>query len=342
VYDTVHAYLILSQPLDRSCFVDWTVYERKNVVTHRGYLPRVSDRYSPNVVYKHSDDARDFGVLSVEFSVARMAGCSPVENVSDIQRDIALDNVNKFLFDKLQLRSDMRTWTVTRIDYSYNVLAEVQNYLAVVGQLQLSGYQRVQFSPLEGVVWKSASRWIKFYDKLRQMGHKQHGEVLRYEVSNMRRSVQYMCKHWFGCERTVGELLHRGRALYTLARVWQSLGLDKQHVYDHHQDIRFALRDAYHASASTALYVLNLIRDYGTEAIKLNLISSNAYYDWRRKLIDDGFLITSDEHQLSALQLPIHQFIAQNVDVASAGWPTSFKKISGIFGVTDGAPSIRV
>lgn len=208
-------------------------------------------------------------------------------------------------------------WRCQRVDYCVDLsvgVIGVAPYLAALAALRAGAMQR-QAHP-DGVVWKAASRWVKFYDGKR---HAQEN-VLRFEVSNYKQAVRYMAENWFGCERTVGEMVKPGRALYVLGRYWQMLGLHDGFAQQESEVAR--LRSVFgQRSLAGAIHALHCIRSYGVESYKsLLLMSKSSYYRWSSALRDEGFLAASDS-QLSALSLPCDSVFAlgaQNLKDAPA------------------------
>ena len=157
------------------------------------------------------------------------------------------------------------------------------------------------------------------------MGLKDPNEyTLRFEVSNYRDAVKYMAARWFGCERLVGEMVGIGRALYCLAAHWDRLGLGVSDSFGHDEHQLMRLRQAFGRKVSTAYYALRLIREYGPQACTapLNLMSKSAYYAWRGRLIECGFLVEQDgedvvvRQALPALHLPTHEVYQKLVKTA--------------------------
>lgn len=231
-----------------------------------GVFLEVSDRSAP--------------LVRATFSVPRILQCGYHHNptIADIQQ--AIEHVSNVVGD------DIRDWTVSRLDccWNFEVGAQLPEYLALVRSLQLGSYVRQSYAPDEGVVWKSASRWVKFYDAYRRHGA---DGVLRFEVSNHRPVLVQMCRGWFGCERTLSSLVHPGRIAFILCYVWQRLGLHQADYYSEWSTMQ-RCRTLYGRGAMTAYYVWCAVRQHGAAARRL--MSEDVYYSWRKRLIHDGLM----------------------------------------------------
>lgn len=214
--------------------------------------------------------------------------------------------------DRLGLCVNLERAQVQRIDYTADLdVASVPLYLKQVQSLSLRSWSRQVF-PGQGVVWKGGSRWVKFYAKAKE-------GKLRFEVSSYRDSVRYMAGRWFGCERTLGEMVQPGRGLYVLAYYWDLLGLGRARASEVAE--LDGLRDAFGVrNVAAASHALRCVREHGTESYKsLNLISKSSFYRWKRELAEQGFLPESSRMTLRALHLPIEGVIgSQNLNNRSA------------------------
>jgi hypothetical protein len=305
--------------------------------------PRGSE-YQPRVTYWRGQDSRDAGLLKLEFSVPKLLGLG-LDNPSPDDVAAALDIATEFV--RVYLSDDLPhvgAWKCQRVDYAYNwaVGDLLPAYLATFSRLQCRTYQRHPFGDA-GVVWKSRSntgRWVKFYDKGKEVGVDVAG-VLRFEVSNYRDAVRYMASAWFGCERSVSELVRPGRALYVMALHFDLLGLGEQ-TYGYEQHLLFRLRDAFGVrGVARAHYMLTIISEYGTGSYRddVMLVSKSTFYSWRKRLIKHGFLCVRDDgsatiahHDLPPLVLPLEaitktRISSKNLDRLSAAPPLSIKKI---------------
>lgn len=311
----------------------------RNPTEKEGYLPRVTywrpggKREAGSRVLQETVEQMDIpdeyvnqgvGLLALEFSIPHMAardlGDSVLlRNLEANEVSGALEQVNQFVRQQIGILPSVCEWRVQRVDYAWNFTVGnlLPVYMSVLSQLRLKNLSRHPYDGSEGVVWKSKGtkgRWVKFYDKRRQLGVKddEHG-VLRYEVSNYKSSVSYMCEHWFGCEQTVENVLHFGRALYVLCYFWDALGLvADRYGGEEYRDVR--LRSVFGERAGQAHYVLHLIRKYGNDAHKetLDLVSKSMFYRYRTELVREGFLTQIGEeeyelvkHDVAALRLPV-------------------------------------
>lgn len=285
--DTVAALTYLDRSLGPELFQGRTT--SADLVTgeasDRLYL-NSGERYTPRVTWWPRSRC-----LRVEWSMQRMA----------------IDEVDVFLAARFGRLPGVRSWKCQRVDYCVDLdLGErVPEYLAMLSDLQLSTWQRHPFEG-QGVVWKSASRWVKFYKR---------DTVLRFEVSNYRDAVRYMAERWFVCERTVQEMIRPGRAIYVLAYYWERLGLARASSFDGSEV--YALREAFGTrNVAHAQHALTCIRAHGAETYKsLRLMSKSSYYRWLSVLREQGFL--SAKRSLSPLSLPLRSMIesvgAQNL-----------------------------
>lgn len=267
--------------------------------------------YEPRLTYWR-DVKGGHGRLRIEFSIPKMEGVNPLCNPSQLDTVYALDTVDYFLSDIRIHVPEIALWQAQRIDYAWNFepSADVAAYINMLQSLWLGRMSRHPHPDSEGVVWKSKQdnhRWVKFYNKTREAGSK-GTPVLRFEVSNYRRSLDYMCAKWLGCGRTVGELLVPGRALYVMARIWSRLGLFSS---SWHADngLLLKLKSLFGNAAPSAFYALMCISNYGADAHKLyHLMSDNSYYTWKRKLSEHDLLVNSDVY-LPPLSLPAYEVL---------------------------------
>lgn len=251
------------------------------------YILNLDGEYAPRATYYATT-----GTLRVEWAASRLS----------------VDEADVWVREVFGVKRSVREWRCQRVDYAVDLNVEqVPEYLAALSRLQLSTWQRHPFAG-QGVVWKAKSRWAKFYNK--------RTGVIRFEVSNYRDAVRYMASRWFGCERTVQEMMQPGRALYVLAYYWQRLGLGQGIGAE--QGELYALREAFgRRNIASAQHALHCIQEHGTESYKgLQLISKSSYYRWLKALREHGFLSMS-ESVLPALHLPLERFfdasLAQNL-----------------------------
>lgn len=318
-------------------------------VTARLWANALDDDYVPRVTYWRParslegykldadnvqdppEDIPEFGLFKVEFSVPkileRIYGSAAVtSNIAIADAFDALRWVDEWLV-RFGDFPPLMTWRLQRVDYAWmwHVGELLPAYMSVFNKLRIGNWSRHPFDVVEGVVWKSGNRWVKFYNKSLQMGSKSAKDyILRYEVSNYRDACRYMADTWFNTERDVGEFLHEGRALYTLAVSWDALGMV---LGDHYGESELELTrivQAFPSRAAQAYYVLMLFRQYGREAHTLGLITKSKYYRYLRDLAREGFLcvrddVTNDEDSkyddvlrepLSVLHLPVYRVLS--------------------------------
>jgi hypothetical protein len=322
VYDSIKAHIKLNEPLDTS------VFDGARIVNDGGqhHTRYWMTRDGIHLNYRISSDG---DMLSIEFALSQYTNTPRHENPTSRDYHKALNRINEWFF--LHLHDDIpdiRTWTVDRIDYAYNFTVDtVAPYIMMLNQLHLGMMSRSNHE--HGVTWKNANRWVKFYDKGKQLN--EPVSVLRYEVTNHRAAVRYMCKHWFGCARTVAELCHPMRALYVLSRMYEALGLAQAETYQGNVSLHTRLAALYPTQVATALGMYILITQYGSEAHTYALTTRGTYYRWLRTLRTHGLLPTYT-HALSVLHNFSSFFIAQysqNLKVVAGGADTSPQKISG-------------
>lgn len=274
------------------------------------------------------------GVLSIEVALSQWTGIPRTFNPTMEDYQYAINRINKWIRDKMGITVDIRDWTVTRIDYCYNFdVSDARDYLLMLKTMHCGTLTRQMYEG--GVVWKNDSRWVKFYDKQAQLGYDNH-DVLRYEVSNHKGAVAYMCKHWFGCARVLRELLHPMRALYVLARSWHELGLN---VDSYTTDIALlsALRATFPDRTHTAYGVVHLMRVYGTDCITSGFVPRSTYYRWRR-LLRTHHLLPIPTLTLPVLRFPSTFFTqqhSQNLGKSLSAPHISTKKIGENFWIGD-------
>lgn len=309
MYDTISA-MRTETVLDAGLFGGGSVVEDFDTgQSHaRLWLNPSGDGYAPRVTYW--PDGR---VLKVEFSVPKLAGCESTENPTPDEVELALDRVDAYLDQHFGV-SGVRSWLCQRIDYAWmwDVGTEIGTYMQMLSGLRIAGTVRQSYGK-DGVVWKAGNRWVKFYRR---------GETLRYEVSSYKRAVKYMCAEWFDCVRTVDELVHEGRALYVLAYFWEKLGLHAG-TYSSEASLLRRLRDVYQRGVSGAWYALTLMREFGVDAYKSDLISANNYHTWKRRLLDDGFVVIVGDDvdvcdAVSVLSLPVER-VVENLKLSPRG-----------------------
>lgn len=303
MYDTV----VASIPFDLD---DEEIFTHQSVVDDviRMWRNPLAGVYEPRLTYWRLAAGGGGGRLRVEFSIPKMLGLPPLSNPDQAATLKALSLVDRWLWYMTPHLPNISEWQAQRIDYAWNfeASADVPQYITMLQGLWLGGMSRHPHPDAEGVVWKSKQanhRWVKFYNKSREAGSN-GTPVLRFEVSNYRRSLAYMCEKWLGCGRTVGELLQPGRALYVMARMWSRLGLFSS-TYHADGALLFKLHELFGNAAAGAYYALSCITRYGADTHKLHhLMGDNAYYTWKRRLNEHDLLVHSDVY-LPPLSLPV-------------------------------------
>lgn len=352
MYDTIVASIEVDD-LDESVFPQRS--QTDDVV--RMWRNPVVGRYEPRVTYWRSVHGGD-GRLRVEFSIPKMAGIDPLSNPSALDTEHALRAVDQFMRWTIPMLPRISEWQAQRVDYAWNFepSGDVAAYISMLQGLWLGRMSRHPHPDSEGVVWKSKQpnhRWVKFYNKAREAGSN-GTPVLRFEVSNYRRSLAYMCDKWFECGRTVGDLLRPGRALYVMARMWSQLGL---FATSYHADglVLLKVKALFGNAAPSAFYALMCISTYGADAHKLHhLMSDNSYYAWKRKLGEHDLLINSDVYLppltlpacdvLKALETSVQQDLGHHAVVApvpsSKNLPKNWENWAKILQIGTTAPEI--
>lgn len=307
MYDTVVASTQIDLH-DESMFTQQSVTD--GVV--RMWRNPMKGTYEPRLTYWR-DVSGGHGRLRVEFSIPKMLGIE-LTNPTQDEVLVALHRVNKFLERLAPYLLSITDWQAQRIDYAWNFepTEGVAAYVALLQGLWLGRMSRHPHPEAEGVVWKSRQnnhRWVKFYNKSREAGS-DGTPVLRFEVSNYRRSLDYMCQHWLGCGRSVGELLRPGRALYVMARIWSRLGLFAA-TYSASGGVLVKLKELFGNGAAGAFYALMCITTYGADTHKVyHLMSDNSYYMWKRKLSEHDLFVLSSA-TLPPLSLPVRETISE-------------------------------
>lgn len=338
--DTVAAYTQVPYYLSDDLFQGGIVqeeFDRVGVSARLWHNPASKGDYEPRVTYMRDHGRRDdglvrelgavervdfppgldlkkhlfpYGMLKIEFSLPKLARLSPTTNPTMVDVELALERATVFVRGLFgEGIEPVSQWVAQRVDYTWmwDVDPYMKAYMSVLKKLRVAGMSRHPFAD-QGVVWKSKGRWVKFYDKSQEAGVA--GQVLRFEVSNYKPAVRYIRSGWFACDGTVEALVQPEVALFVMSYVWEKLGLGRSDHYGHEELMVHRLRGQYGSSVAAAYYALMIVREYGVDAVDEGLISKNNYYQWRRKLRDDGFLtevdasyVVHDVH-LPALHLP--------------------------------------
>jgi hypothetical protein len=305
MYDTIAAGVDLPHSLDERTFQDGETRIRQGRTIIRMW--HNDPKNGVRVTYWRTQGISQTR-LRAEFSIPHTLGLG-FENPTHGQSLQAITDISLYMNALVNVHlPHIREWKTARIDYAWNwdCGADLPMYLALVQRLSPSGMSRTPY-PDSGVVFKSGEkhgRWLKFYDKGKQLGILDR-HVLRYEVSNYKRVLPRMAESWYGCTRKVGDLLHPGRALFCMAAMWDRLGLSHAHSYgDDEASLLVRMRRDFGSSAPGAYYALMCIRAYGAETHKsLGLMNSNTYYTYRRKLTEHNYMIDTQYH-MPSLALP--------------------------------------
>jgi hypothetical protein len=335
MYDTLVAMVTLDHDLSPALFAGGLVTEEFDTGKQSARL------------WSNSDDLRvtywvEARCLRVEASIVQLV--HRVDDVTEAEKEIALDRINVLLAEQFGQLPDVRSWQCQRIDYfvTWPVnAAQFADYKHLFASIRVDGKQMQNYD--NGLCWKSKSRWIKVYNTAMRGGD----DRFKFEVSNHRTAVVYMCKAWFACERTVAELLQPGRALYVLAFFWQKLGLFSQAAFSSDELVAVRARRLYGRGAASALYHLKLIESYGNESIELKLTSSNSYYRWKKRLRVDGLISSDDERIVSSLEI-LELFNREHLSIlvknlkedSALSALSAWKKFQKIWGVGPDAPEI--
>lgn len=348
LYDTLACYCAPTHWLSDALFAGGTVseqFDKRNVSARLWLNSNNQDTYAPRITYwrphgyregaelgnitidkevkevfvDEDGEQRDgfpYGLLKIEFSIPKMVETNPLKLITQVQALQALDKATDSVRLIYPAAPHVLEWTVQRIDYTWmwDTAPNLRAYMAVLHNLRVGGMSRHPFEANEGVVWKAKNRWVKFYNKNKEAGLLSHDiEMLRFEVSNYKDAVRYMAAEWFGNDRTVRNFMQPHRALWCLAYLWEKLGLGRADHYGAEELLDHKLRKEFGESVAAASWALRCIRLYGTASYKegIELMSSNNYHTWRRKLTDKGFLLMKEDggeavnlEALPALRLP--------------------------------------
>lgn len=349
LYDTLACYCAPHCWLDDALFAGGTISEQfdKRTVSARLWLnANKQDTYAPRVTYwrphgsRHGKelgniekdlsqremfideegeqrDGFPFGLLKLEFSIPKMVENDPLKTITHKQALQALERVTDFVRSHVYKDAPhLLEWTTQRIDYTWmwNTSPNLRAYMAVLHNLRIGGMSRHPYEASEGIVWKAGNRWVKFYNKNKEAGIISVDiEMLRFEVSNYKDAVRYMASEWFGNDRTVANMMLPHRALWCLSYLWDKLGLGRADHYGAEELLDHRLRKEFGESVAAASWALRCVRLYGVSSYKegIELMSSNNYHTWQRRLKEKGILLTRDDggdvvnlEALPALALP--------------------------------------
>lgn len=336
--DTIACYTWLTMPISTD---GWdavrAVSDTRNDVVLRAWVQIDGARLNYRVI---GDDRRM--QLSIEFSAARWSGISRLENLTQHDVDYAIVQINTWISGLIGRSVDIAHWTVTRIDYAYNWRVNYDDYDAALRQLDMSNMSKSIYK--HGVEWKRAGRWVKYYNKARELGY--GDDVLRFECSNYRRAAAYMAARWFGCERTVQEMAQEGRAMCVIARMMDQLHIPHGEIQAA-RGIDYRIKQAFGAGGLAALGAWHVIRRHGAQAVSLGLMSRAVYYRWRKAFAAVDVDCISQDTSLPALTLPVDDVLARFEhrilrSVGSSQALPSQKNLGKIFGVREKIISRRL
>lgn len=305
MFDSIKCHIKLDKPLNSDVFDHHRmVSDMRYGIVSRHWIAK--DGIHLN--YRHHPQDAD-GTLSIEVALSHYTQSPRHENPTMRDYNKAINLINEWLYQQVGVVPDVREWTVDRMDYCWNFAVEdVSAYIRLLNQLHCGSLARTSLE--HGVTWKNDNRWVKFYDKGKQLGDGALS-VLRFEVTNHRSAVRYMCKKWFGCERVLSELLHPVRALYVLHRYLSQLGLHQSDVYEDNTTLHTRIAHLFPARTATALGMYILITQYGADTHRHGLTTSSTYYRWLSRLRTHG-LLTTPTHALPVLRLNHSFFIQQH------------------------------
>lgn len=317
MYDTIAASIDLAHHLDEAIFQDGEERSRHGVTTLRLWHNPVN--YGARLTYWRRVGQAG-SRLRAEFSIPHLLGLG-FDNPTHTQSLQAVTDVSLYINALFNTAlPHLRGWKTGRIDYAWNWECgdDLPLYLAMVQRLSPANMARTPY-PDSGVVFKGKARhgrWIKFYDKGKQLGVKDR-RVLRFEVQNMKAIIPYMTENWYGCTRLLNDLLHPGRALYCMAMAWDKLGLSHAQAYGDEDTLLIRMRRDFGSAAPGAYYALMCIRAYGAETHKsLALMSSNTYYTYRRKLTQHNYMIDT-QYRMPSLSLPVETVMNEQTFAAA-------------------------
>lgn len=309
--------------VDEQIFVGKTTSTRRvvggeDIEFSRHYTIPSGDVTEPRITY--FPQTRAGPRLRVEVSLPKLIGVQ-MALLSQDDVDESLDKIDEYIAGKELTVPKIREWVCRRLDvvYSWEVGELLPAYIAAISNMNLGSYIRTPFGP-EGVVWKTRSghRWVKFYDKYREMGSNTTG-ILRFEVSNFRSSMRYMAKEKFEVPQTVWRMTRKDIAHAILSQFLGKVGvMGKQ--FGSHEALLSQLLRVYGTRGTP--FALTFLTHYPARGVTLykepgRLMSSSTFYKWRKRLTGDGFLPMSEAH-LDPLDLPVEEDFA--VSRVGTGW----------------------
>lgn len=222
--------------------------------------------------------------LLVEVSLTKLAGVEWHRNAVLAELWQGVCWLNDWLASRFDGLEDVIDWEVYRVDFAWNL--RVENAAQEVGSLQraLKGHKQVRFDS-SGVVWKSAARWVKFYDKGREQ--RKAGEVLRFEVSLLRKGVREVAGLLGVDVVTLADVMDERLAYCVMVNWLDKLGLL---AAADDENVLMQMKEVFGSRTATAVWVRSLIAEYGENVLRTGLIASSTYYRYRNELLKYGFL----------------------------------------------------
>lgn len=244
-------------------------------------------RWAVRLRHVHVTYYPDSGILYVDFNMQDFL-LDPLNDLDQHRVDGIVEIVMTRLVNYFGEAAGRWEFKVQRVDYAINL--EVSNVPAVMQSLQglsLARHKRNVYAE-SGVNWKSSMRWVKFYDKGKQIG--QHVQVLRYEVSVLRRGVAQLCGY-LSVGARMEELLRVDVAVYVLMYWLRQLGL--LDGVDGRVSTLVRMRELFgQRELASAWLVRECVGRFGTECYKepLLLCSQSTYYKYLSLLRGHGLL----------------------------------------------------
>lgn len=272
----------------------------------RMVVPRVT--WMPETKLKELHD-EDIGFLDIEVSIPKMLD-APSVILSEKEVDRAIDYMSEYL-EHLNIigLSPVREWKCIRLDtcYAWETAGLTRAYIAALGTMSLPTYIRTPFET-EGVLWRNASRWVKFYDKTREQKLKDYG-ILRFEVSNLKDACSYMATRKYDIPQTIHAMTRREFVYDVLVEWLGKVGVRGQSFG--HDDVLLSRlkRDFGGVRTGTAYVFMQFYERYGNELYKpeseggFGLLTKSTYYNYLKELKLKGYLPVSDQ-TLPPLDLP--------------------------------------
>jgi hypothetical protein len=213
---------------------------------------------------------------------------------------LAIETLSLWLHRKFGLSVNVGDWHVIRIDYAADwvVGAMLPIYIEAFQRTQLSSHDRSDYEH-DGVMWRSQSRAIKFYNKTSEQGFKEMASaVLRFELSHYRDSVRYICSS-IGLDNSL-------TALASPSVVRKSLGAWLPKVmpigFGADESVRAKVYELF-PRPGQALEHLRLINQHGTNAYHFGFTNKSSYYRYLKALRNADLLGSSSSSSLPLLAI---------------------------------------